>query len=128
MGAATAPDADWRPEDAAPKYLDRDGRALAYATYGDPTGRPVLFCHGTPGSRLLGRLLSAAAAERGIRLVAPDRPGIGDSEAAERGIDDWPDDAAALLSHIGADEARVVGFSGAPRSRWRVIPSRPSRR
>ena len=99
-----------RPAD--PECLDRDGRRLAYATYGDPAGRPVLFCHGTPGSRLLGRLLDAAATERGIRLLAPDRPGIGDSEDADRGIDDWPDDAAAVLDHVDADEAGVLGFSG----------------
>ena len=98
--------------DDTPKYLDRGERRLAYTTYGDPTGRPVLFCHGTPGSRLLGRLLDAPAAERGVRLVAPDRPGIGDSEDAAVGIDDWPDEAAALLAHLDADEATVLGFSG----------------
>ncbi len=109
MASAESIAGDWSTE---PEFLDRDGRALAYATYGDPTGRPVLFCHGTPGSRLLGRLLDAPAAERGVHLVAPDRPGIGDSEDAERGIAEWPEDAAALLAHVDADRAGVVGFSG----------------
>jgi len=58
--------------DDDPRYLDLGDRQLAYATYGDPNGRTVLFCHGTPGSRLLGRLLDAPAAERGVRLVAPE--------------------------------------------------------
>jgi pimeloyl-ACP methyl ester carboxylesterase len=31
----------------------RDGRRLAYAEWGDPDGRPVLFFHGTPSGRLL---------------------------------------------------------------------------
>lgn len=101
-----------RVADDTPQYLDLGNRRLAYATYGDPSGRTVLFCHGTPGSRLLGRLLDVPAAKRGVRLVAPDRPGIGDSEPADRGIDDWPDDVAALLSHLDADEAGVLGFSG----------------
>jgi len=92
--------------------LDRDGRTIAYATYGDPNGRPVVFCHGTPGSRLLGRLLDTPATRRGVRLVAPDRPGIGESDDADRGIDDWPDDVAALLAHIDAEAAGVLGFSG----------------
>ncbi|WP_262179482.1 alpha/beta fold hydrolase [Haloarcula laminariae] len=100
---------DWSTD---PQYLALDGRRLAYETYGDPTGRPVLFCHGTPGSRLLGRLLDAPAAERGVCLIAPDRPGIGDSDNADRGIADWPDDAAALLARLDADAAGVVGFSG----------------
>lgn len=98
--------------DDGPQYLDRGERRLAYATYGDSTGRTVLFCHGTPGSRLLGRLLDAPASEHGIHLVAPDRPGIGDSEDAAVGIDDWADDAAALLDHLDAGEATVLGFSG----------------
>ena len=89
-----------------------DGRRLAYATYGDPDGRPVVFCHGTPGSRLLGRLLDAPAARRGIRVVAPDRPGVGDSDDAPVGIDDWPDDVAALLAHLGVESTDVLGFSG----------------
>src|SRR5918998_48359 len=29
----------------------RDGRSLAYAEWGDPDGRPVLGCHGSPSSR-----------------------------------------------------------------------------
>ena len=28
-----------------------DGRQLGYADYGDPDGTPVMFFHGTPGSR-----------------------------------------------------------------------------
>jgi lipoprotein-anchoring transpeptidase ErfK/SrfK len=27
-----------------------DGRTVAYATWGDPDGRPLLQIHGTPGS------------------------------------------------------------------------------
>lgn len=96
----------------SPNFCPLEGRRLAYATYGDPGGHPVLFCHGTPGSRLLGRLLDAVAAKRSVRLIAPDRPGIGQSDAHPIGIDDWPADADALLSHLDAESAGVVGFSG----------------
>lgn len=109
MPSAVSAAGDWSAE---PQYLALDGRRLAYTTYGDPAGRPILFCHGTPGSRLLGRLLDAPATERGVRLIAPDRPGIGDSDDAAVGIDDWPDDAAALLDECDAEAAGVVGFSG----------------
>ena len=87
-------------------------RQVAYETVGDPTGRPVLFCHGTPGSRLLVRLLEGPAAERGLRLVAPDRPGIGASDPSDGGIEAWTDDVRALFSHLGIDSAEVLGFSG----------------
>jgi len=95
-----------------PEFCPLEGRRLAYATYGDPDGRPVLFCHGTPGSRLLGRLLDATAAQRGVRLIAPDRPGIGQSDPSPIGIDDWPADVEALLAHLDVESAGVVGFSG----------------
>lgn len=97
---------------SSPESLTVGERRLAYTSYGDPTGRPVVFCHGTPGSRLLGRVLDAPAARRGVRLIAPDRPGIGDSADAPMGIDDWPDDVAALLSHLDAGAVTVLGFSG----------------
>ena len=29
-----------------------DGRALAYAEFGDPSGKPVFYFHGFPGCRL----------------------------------------------------------------------------
>ena len=106
------PAADWRPSDTETETLSLDGRRLAYATYGDADGYPVLFCHGTPGSHVIARLLAAPARERGVCLLAPDRPGIGDSADAPVGIGDWPDDAAALLAHIGVESAGAVGFSG----------------
>lgn len=107
------PASDWTPADApSPSSLDVNGRQLAYATYGDPDGTPVLFVHGTPGSRLLGRLLDEPAAEQGLRLVAPDRPGIGRSDDAAVGIEEWPADVTALLDHLDTDAANVVGFSG----------------
>jgi len=99
-------------DEQSPQSLDVDGRRLAYATYGDPGGRPVVFCHGTPGSRLLGRMLDAPAAQRGVRVIAPDRPGIGASEDAPVGIDDWPADVAALLDHLDHERAEMLGFSG----------------
>jgi pimeloyl-ACP methyl ester carboxylesterase len=96
----------------APEFFRLDGRRLAYATYGDPDGRPVLFCHGTPGSRVLGRLLDAPAAQRGVRVIAPDRPGIGRSDPHPVGIGDWPADVEALLAHLDVQSSGVVGFSG----------------
>jgi pimeloyl-ACP methyl ester carboxylesterase len=90
-----------------------DGRDLSYAEYGDPDGIPVFAFHGVIGSRLLWSLCDDAAAERGIRLVAPDRPGFGGSDF-QRGRDllDWPADVCALADHLGVERFGVVGFSG----------------
>lgn len=90
-----------------------DGRTLAYATYGDPEGTPVVFCHGTPGSRISGRLGEDTTTEAGVRVIAPDRPGFGASDRQRgRTFADWADDVAALTDELGVEEYGVVGFSG----------------
>ena len=57
-----------------------DGRRLSFARYGDPHGRPLFYFHGMPGSRLEGAVIDDPAREKGIRVVAPDRPGMGWSD------------------------------------------------
>jgi pimeloyl-ACP methyl ester carboxylesterase len=90
-----------------------DGDAVAYAQYGDPDGDPVVFFHGTPGSRRLGALFEDAARATGTSLLAFDRPGYGQS-APRR--DHSPTDTAALVSALlddaGHESARLVSFSG----------------
>lgn len=90
-----------------------DGRTVAYAEYGDPDGRPLLLLHGTPGSRVLGELFDAAARERGVRVVAPDRPGFGRSPAwPDRTLSDTEAFVSAVLDDAGLSTVAVVGFSG----------------
>ncbi|WP_336035032.1 alpha/beta fold hydrolase [Halobacterium yunchengense] len=90
-----------------------DGRRLAYAEYGAPDGTPVVFCHGTPGSRVSGSVARDTKASVGARVLAPDRPGMGRSDPDPgRTFADWSDDVAALADEVGVDEYAVVGFSG----------------
>ncbi|MCB1772001.1 MAG: alpha/beta hydrolase [Gammaproteobacteria bacterium] len=90
-----------------------DGRALSYTEWGEPSGIPVFYCHGFPGSRLEARLADAPARTLGIRLVAPDRPGFGGSDfQPNRRITDWPGDVTALADHLGVDRFHVIGVSG----------------
>jgi pimeloyl-ACP methyl ester carboxylesterase len=56
-----------------------DGRTLACLELGDPSGAPVLYFHGFPGSRLEARVAATAAAGLGVRLLSVDRPGFGQS-------------------------------------------------
>ena len=49
-----------------------DGSKLAYAEYGDPEGNPVLYFHGSPGSRLEGVLFSDLFKRKGLRMIALD--------------------------------------------------------
>src|SRR5438132_12266206 len=69
-----------------------DGGTLGYAEYGDPSGVPVLFFHGTPSSRL-ATAPSWSDTSLGVRLIVPDRPGIGLSTyKPKRTLLDWPND------------------------------------
>jgi pimeloyl-ACP methyl ester carboxylesterase len=89
-----------------------DGRRLAWAEYGDPAGRPVLYAHGGLASRLDFADLADRFAELGVRLIAPDRPGIGHSDFQPgRRLLDWPNDAAALLDHLGVERCATLGWS-----------------
>jgi pimeloyl-ACP methyl ester carboxylesterase len=91
----------------------RDGRRLAYAEFGDPQGWPVLYCHGFPSSRREASLLHRGAEHLGVRVVAPDRPGFGDSDfQPRRRINDWPADIAALADHLGLSTFALLGVSG----------------
>jgi pimeloyl-ACP methyl ester carboxylesterase len=91
----------------------RDGRTLGWIAYGDPSGRPVLAFHGAPACRLLFAPADAAAARLGLRLVAPDRPGYGLSDAASgRSLGDWVDDTAQLMDRLAIARAPIVAVSG----------------
>ena len=89
-----------------------DGRRLGYTTYGADSGPLVVVLDG-PASRGLAQASAMFAAELGIRLVAPDRPGVRTSSPApDRGIADWPQDHAALLDALGARRAGILSQSG----------------
>ena len=89
-----------------------DDRKLAYAEYGDPEGRPVLMIHGNPGSRLFWGRLPGAPFRPGLRLIVPDRPGVGLSDfGAGRTVADWPDDVESLLNSLDIKRVDVFGAS-----------------
>lgn len=91
----------------------RDGRQLGYSEFGAPDGRPVIYCHGFPASRLEMRLGHEAAARSGIRLIAPDRPGYGLSDFQPgRRISHWPRDVAELADALALGRFGVLGISG----------------
>jgi pimeloyl-ACP methyl ester carboxylesterase len=90
-----------------------DGRTLAYLELGDPAGSPVFYFHGYPGSRLEGRLAQTPAERLGLRLIAPDRPGFGESTfQAGRTIGAWAAEVAALADRLGLERFGIVGVSG----------------
>jgi pimeloyl-ACP methyl ester carboxylesterase len=109
-----SPKPDSRPHASHGKLLTlRDGRQLGYSEFGAPDGRPIIYCHGFPASRLEMRLGHEVAARSGIRLIAPDRPGYGLSDFQPgRRISDWPRDVAELADALALRRFGVLGISG----------------
>ena len=87
-----------------------DGRKLAYAEFGKPDGRPVMYFHGAPSSRMEPLLIGNEKwVQSGLRVIAPDRPGIGGSDfQPNRGFSDWPRDVLALADSLGLDRFPVL--------------------
>jgi len=97
------------------KLTLRDGRTLAYMDRGPKTGVPILHFHSFQGSRI-ERLAASdeLLAKLNIRLITPDRPGIGlSTPARSRGVSDWASDVAQLADHLfGPGEPfSIFGFS-----------------
>lgn len=89
-----------------------DGRVLAYSDNGPADGLPVVMMHGITGSRWQRHPDSDGLHALGVRLIIPERPGVGDSSPQpERQIRDWPRDVAALADHLRLERFGVVGFS-----------------
>ncbi len=97
---------------AATQYYSLpDGRRSAYCEYGDPTGSPMFYLHGWPGSRLEGTLFHEAARQNGLWLVAPDRPGLGRSdELVGRSLLSDAQDLARLADHLGWESFALLGW------------------
>ena len=71
----------------------RTGRVIAFSEVGDPTGSVVFCCVGMGTTRYLTAFYDELATTLKLRLITPDRPGIGESEPHEDGADTplgWP--------------------------------------
>jgi pimeloyl-ACP methyl ester carboxylesterase len=97
-----------------PRFWETDeGRRVAWDEYGDPAGRPLIYAHGWPSSRLQARLLHHLARERGMRVLALDRPGIGQSTYQPgRTLKSWPVLVAAFADAQGIGSFAQLGVSG----------------
>jgi len=89
-----------------------DGRELAYVEFGDPVGTAVLSCHGGLSSRLDAAPAHQAALDLGIRIISPDRPGMGRStHQPGRTLLDWPGDVEQLADALDLERFALMGWS-----------------
>lgn len=99
---------------ARPSKLELpDGRRLDLWVVGPEDGTPLVFHTGTPSSGLPFEPMVRTVLDRGLRYVSWSRPGYGDSSPQpERTVASVVDDTAAVLDHLGAERAYVMGWSG----------------
>ena len=89
-----------------------DGRRFAFDDVGDPDGVPLVYVHGTPDSRLSRHPDDGIATSAGVRLLALDRPGTGDSDPhLDATLVSLGQDIAALLDHLQLRETLLLGWS-----------------
>src|ERR1044071_9137792 len=105
-----------------------DGAVVAFQEYGDPTGTPVIFCHGWPSSRTMAQLADEPARAVGARIISPDRPGISESSMqVDRKLSDWPPVVERLVDDLGLGEFRVLAISGGAPDAYATAMAMPER-
>lgn len=92
-----------------------DGRRLAWAAYGPPAGRPVLFLAGAATGKSM-TFASRFLHPCNVRLVTVDRPGMGASSPdPTRTLESTARDLVELVDHLSGEPIPVIAHSqGAP--------------
>ena len=101
-------------ENLPPTMLDLPGgRRLAYHEYGDPSGAVIVNCHGGLVSGIDVEYSDGPARELGLRIISPNRPGIGGTsrQPAHRMLDWARTDLTTLLDSLAVDRFSVLGWS-----------------
>jgi pimeloyl-ACP methyl ester carboxylesterase len=92
-------------------YVPVNGLKMYYEIYG--SGRPLVLLHGnlsTIGTSF-GKVLPKLASTR--RIIAVEQQGHGHSADIDRpfSLEHWAEDTAALLHHLGIEQADFFGYS-----------------
>lgn len=88
-----------------------DGRRLAVTEAGDQAGMPIIFHHGTPGTRAAHNRLPETLA--GSRAIFYDRAGYGGSDRDHgRSVGSCAADVVAIADALRVDRLSVFGSSG----------------
>ncbi|HCT7995732.1 TPA: alpha/beta hydrolase [Morganella morganii] len=88
-----------------------DGRRFSWYDSGPETGIPVVFCTGAGMSGSAGFGIPYLA-DNNIRLITPDRPGLGNSSSdAGKSPESFAADVTFLMQSLGYTRFRAAGFS-----------------
>ena len=109
-----------------------DGRRLDYLLQGHPGGSPVLLFHNVPYGVELPAAAIAFAARQGLRIVAPYRPGHGESDPlpaldGRAYLDRVARDTRLLCDALSIAKAKLLGFAGGSAFAVRFAALHPDR-
>ena len=88
------------------------GRSVMVRDAGNPAGVPVVYFHGTPGSRLDVSFGEDVAKGMGVRVVSFDRPGYGRSDAGPYSLSRIAADVGVIADRLGVGRFAALGWSG----------------
>jgi pimeloyl-ACP methyl ester carboxylesterase len=90
------------------------GRVISFSEVGDAEGSAVFCCVGMGLTRYITAFYDELALTLRLRLITPDRPGVGDSEPYSDGTTtplNWPDDVYAICQALKITKFSVMAHS-----------------
>ena len=94
-----------------------EGRRVSLREMGDPAGHVLIALHGTPGSSARFVVAHETARANGIRLIAPDRWGYGETSLPDMlgvklTLRTYAADLEAIADRLAIDRFALLGVSG----------------
>ncbi|ROT36682.1 alpha/beta-hydrolase [Sodiomyces alkalinus F11] len=90
------------------------GRVISFSEVGDSEGSAVFCCVGMGLTRYITAFYDELAFTLKLRLITPDRPGVGDSEPYADGTAtplSWPDDVYAICQALKITKFSILAHS-----------------
>ncbi|WYZ35310.1 hypothetical protein EsH8_I_001586 [Colletotrichum jinshuiense] len=90
------------------------GRVISFSEVGDADGSAVFCCVGMGLTRYITAFYDELALTLKLRLITPDRPGVGDSEPYADGTAtplSWPDDVYAICQALKITKFSILAHS-----------------
>ncbi|KAI1109827.1 Alpha/Beta hydrolase protein [Nemania sp. NC0429] len=89
------------------------GRVISFSEVGDPQGSAVFCCVGMGLTRYITAFYDELALALKLRLITPDRPGVGDSEPYSGTATplSWPDDVYAICQALKITKFSILAHS-----------------
>ncbi|KAF1955699.1 alpha/beta-hydrolase [Byssothecium circinans] len=88
------------------------GRIISFSEVGDPNGFAVFVCVGMGLTRFVMAFYDQLASTLKLRLITPDRPGIGGSQIDPNGTPlSWPDDVLVICQALKITKFSLLAHS-----------------